>query len=435
MRPARTSARGISLIELMVALVVTAFVMVGVVATVSAQQRAYVGGQQTREMQQSIRVALLSIERNLRLAGYGMDPALALDFAWYGIMEPLPTNGCPAEMWPCGRDATRNADELVFYARNPAFRYPPDGSAALGKTWSLVSIAAGSATLQARNGETFRKGQILQAVCGSIPSYYLYFTLNETKTAPGDGPLTIALAAQNVNDPFRRQDLGYSGTNYQCFLTTARVFQIDRYRYHLRPYKQAATRYDPYLVLDTGTDTNGDNSVDDKDELFVADAIEQMQVGYVFQNPVLAPVGLDAGTAILFPPEVAGATTRGDLTAGAIATTVFPLAPPTRPERSVYSSSSWFGVSSADPNRLTNHQANLKSVRLLLLARAGEPMPASKTNLSLIGQSLFNFLGTATQPSWIAAGRAGGPDDKYLRVRLETTVPLENMSVRGMTAF
>ncbi len=65
-----TDQRGVSLIELMVAVALLALISIGVFEVWRGSQVAYLQGSELTELQQSARVAMEQIVRELRLAGY-----------------------------------------------------------------------------------------------------------------------------------------------------------------------------------------------------------------------------------------------------------------------------------------------------------------------------------------------------------------------------
>ena len=65
--------RGVTLIELLVALVITSFLMAGVYQVVVRQGRVYSAQEQVVDVQQSVRVAMDHMVRDIRMAGYGSD--------------------------------------------------------------------------------------------------------------------------------------------------------------------------------------------------------------------------------------------------------------------------------------------------------------------------------------------------------------------------
>lgn len=407
--------RGVTLMELLVALAVSAVVLVGVVAVGRAQQKAYYDGARVRAAQASARYALLYLEQKVAQAGYGMAPSLAFDFDRTG-------GPCPAEVASggvCLRDRTDDSDELVFYARNPGYWVPTDPAAAattepVGRAWRVTSLAGTTLKLNVRAGQSIRAGQVLQLVCAG-GAQYVYVTADTSTTAPtANASVDVTLKSEVTTDPFRRQGAATDA----CFNAgTARAFQIDRYRLHVRPVDAGGGLKDPYLVLDQGIDVAGTTAgVDAADEQLIAEGIESMQVAFVLAN------GTEVGTAAAvsfvrgFP---------GDATANQLTTLSFPGPAPAGTE-SIYSPTSWYRYylgPPADSQRLTNHQANIRAVRISVVARS--PMP---DQTALNSPPILRFNQTAV-PAWIHNG------DGYQRVVFETTIPLPNMLVQGMVYF
>jgi type IV pilus assembly protein PilW len=433
MRPPRTS-RGFTFIELVVAMAVSAIVLTAAIVAANSQQRAFHGGQRQRTAQGNARSALLYLEQTLPRAGWGMDPSLAFDFQFYT------TGPCPAEMTSCSPDKTADADELIFYARNPSYWVPPQIAGGgfpttpyKGRAWNLLDVTDSSVDLDVREGDEFLKGQILQVVCpGELR--YTYFTVSSTKQAGADGPLTIPLMAAVAGDPFKRQDLGTHAVGEDSPSKDCRTFQIDRHRFHIRPVALGGGAYDPYLVLDRGVDVNKDTVLDVKDEIIVAEGIEAFQVSYTFPSPALGRAGATAGTSITFGTAKADQTVD---TAGAIVKTKFtgPLnGTPKQDTQTIYAPSSFFSYRFSDPIRQTAHQANIRAVQVALVARSPEPDPSARANL--VVDSGFTLLNQSGAPSWVTgAPKLAASTDGYQRVRMDTTVSLPNMTVRSIPGF
>lgn len=428
-----SSQRGATLVELIIVIAVTLIVLAGAVVAANAQQRAYVNGQRLRGAQGSGRRALLALEQALPLAGDGIDPTLAFDFAgWYS------GGSCRTEMNGCPRDSVSSSDELVFYARDPKYwvsALPAEDPA--GNAWRVKRITSSAVTVYARAGDVFRRGQIFQAVCAQSSSY-VYFTSDQTVTVAADQELDITLKTVVTANPFQRQDLG-SGL---CFNPTvaagssptnpAHMFLVNRYRFHVVPVQVGTVvgtaKYDPLLLLDRGIDTNGDGAVNENDEELLAEGIESLQVAYGFYSSALAPAGVTAGTAITFATGVAGSS------ANTITRTTFtdPVAPATG---NAYSAASFFGYTFGPPaaaQRLTNAQGNVQYVRVAVLARSTE------TEIQAV-RSAAAFLPILNQnalPTWVSAyTTALGGHDGYERVVLQSTVTLPSMGNRAITYF
>ncbi len=421
--------RGFTLIELLVAVTVSAIVLAAVFGVVQGQQTAYYQGNLQRAAQSSARSALAFIEQRLALAGYGMDAPLAFDFTRYGIDAAYPAP-CPALAGGCPRDRVDGNDELVFYERNSRYWLPDQHTDdPRGNAWRVLSLAGNTIRVNARPGDLFAKGQVVQVVCNTA-SRYAYMTVaqnagpvagdpNATEPPPPPEVATdIALMPPVATDPFRRQD---SATD-ACFSDVGappRMFLIDRYRFHVRPV-QVGNGAQPYLVLDMGLDANGDGP-DEAEEVVVAEGIESFQVGYVMTNGLLgAPRGTIPGTTIAFTPGDTGATT-GD----AMTTLQYPG--PVAPGTSEYQATSWYGYTWGPPpatQRMTDHQANIRGVRIVIVGRGPDLDPAGQRL-----QQLLPILNENVLPAWVPANAP------YNRARLETTVLVRNMAARAMNDF
>jgi type IV pilus assembly protein PilW len=429
--------RGFTLIELLVALTVTAFVMVAVFAAVNSQQKSYFDGQMQRTAQGSARSALLYMEQRLRLAGYGVEPSFAFDFGTYA-------GPCPAENAGCPRDSTTNNDEVVFYSRNPSYWVPADPfQEPRGHAWRVRSISASEVRVNARQGDVFPKGQVLSAVCRG-GEYYAYMTVSQTIGPVGADTmdLPIPLEATSIANPLRRQDVAsntaaWGSNRTSCFSDgLARLFQVDRYRFHVRPVALGTgggrTLYAPYLVLDMGVDVNGDGVVDEQDEMLVSEGVEVLQIGYVLANPNLPGLGVAAP----FVATPAGAGGFGVTTSNTLTTSGFPGAAPATTDDSPYKSTSSYAYllgPPSDPQRLTNHQANIRQVRLAVVTRS--PSADTRSRTAVLLDSTFRLFDLVTVPAWISANADPGPEDGFQRMLSETRVVLPNMMARGLTYF
>jgi type IV pilus assembly protein PilW len=433
----RTS-RGVTLVELVIAMVVTAFAISGALLMSQAQQRLFSTGNKQRQAQQNARAAILFLEDKIRLAGFGMDPANAFDFAWYG---------CAAGPASCPRDSVAGPDELVFYARDPNYRLVTDPATEVttfhGRAWQATQVTPASIQILARKTETFLKGQILQLACGK-ELRFTHVTVQAKTTALGPGPLDIplepvfpgVLARDVPADPFRRQDAADRAnadfTKWNaCFTVQPRVFLIDRYRFYVRPVDMGGGRFDPYLVLDQGLDTNDDTQIDADDEIMVAEGIENFQVAYQFIDPNLPLAGDLPGTPISVP--AVGSTP------GSAFQTITPTNFPGPYDASVaypILNSSQFFASSMPPlpkPRQTNDQGNLRAVHVAVVARSPEPDPTTPSNLSYTpGSPLWIYNFNALPPFIADYLAAHSNEDHYLRAVMDTAVPVPNMAARGL---
>lgn len=430
-----SSPRGVTLVELLVAMTVTAIVIAGATVVVRSQQKAYLDGQKLRGAQGSARRALLALEQSLPSAGFGMDASLAIDLSgWYA-------NGpCPAVMAGCPKDSIENSDELVFFARDSRYWVPTKNTDdPVGNAWRISAVTTGAVSVNARAGDVFRNGQIFLAVCSGSSSY-AYFTASETVQVAAAGVSSITLAPVTTSNPFLRQDVAVASACFSAGVGAdpARLFLVNRYRFHVRPVITgtlgAATQYDPLLVLDQGVDTDLDGDVDANDEQLIAEGIESIQVSYVFNSDALAPAGTTAGSAITLAAGTAATAGTG---ANAVTTTLFPGTPPASPgpNDTIYTPSSFYPYTFGPPaaaERGTNHQANVQAIRVSVLARS----TSSDIQGATRADGFLPVLNQAGLPAWVTGyASALGGHDGYQRVVLDTTVGLPNMATRAMTYF
>lgn len=465
LRPGRS--RGVTLLELVVAMGVATMVIAGVVAAAITQQRTFHGTRRIREAQSSARAALLFLEDKVRIAGLGVDPALAFDFSFYTPGAAV----CPSEASPCARDGVDANDELVFYARNPNYWVPNDLTGSpVGHAWKIVSVGAQSVKIQAHADDAFLLGQVLVAVCPGA-RYYAYMTVGKTIPRADAGELTVALAPADAANPFRRQDLaagaasdpptyltpganGYASTPVppSCFQSgEARLFQIDRYRFHVRPVEVGTgpggkKRYDPYLVLDMGVDLDRNDTLDSRDEVVIAEGVEIMQVAYTMANPALpsVTVGTTPGKAIKLTPGLPGSTSTASQITTTPAQPTLPLsfagAPRLTQADNPYAVTSWYSYALYPPlpagsPRLTDHQANIRSVRVGLVVRSPTPTPGDGKRTGVPMDGTFRLFNLSKVPAWISDNADPSARDGYERVQVEASVLVPNMNSRGMTFF
>lgn len=426
---ART-ARGFTLIELLVALAITAVVLTAVVMAGNAQMTAYAVGARQRAAQAQGRGALLYLEEQVTRAGFGVEPAFAFDFDRYA-------GPCPADLAPCARDAVDNSDELVFYARDPHYWVPGDGNAAdpSGHAWMISATTTTSVTVKARAGDVFRRGQIVLEICRGAAAY-AFATVAKTVQVAAAGATEVPLLDAVEADPFNRPDLAVPpATGASCFASgAARLFLIDRYRFHVRP-EDVDGELVPYLVLDQGVDRNLDGEVTEDDELLVAEGVENLQVAYLMASAALPTPLVGAAAPIVLTPAPVGDVRTVPAAAGStnvaneITTAVFPGAAPAFGE-SVYLPSSYIGLAVGPPpaaQRLTDHQANIVGVRLALVTRS------TATDRKSVSDT-FRPLNMTADPAWVTKRQIGGRDG-YQRALYTSTVLAPNMTAGGLTYF
>ncbi|MCM2333104.1 MAG: PilW family protein [Anaeromyxobacteraceae bacterium] len=400
----RPSARGFTLVELLVATLVSAVIVAGALTLLVGQQRTFQGGAGDRAMQEAGRVALERLTTELRLAGYGMDPAMAFDFGAAAspmdraILEPgvgtVPFGGYACNDAVTCRDKTDGPDEIVLHFRDPDFgrplyTTPPSPKAPIPPTPDELTLAGPLNT-------PLLPGQILQVVCYSGDLFWAYVTVGKRVEATADETVTVPLEGAvggGTDFPYQNKFLENS-----CFSGEARAFKIIRSRYFIQSYADdgavvahgtAGAR--PYLMLDQGLlDENGEPLL-----TMVAPDVEDLQFTYLFP---LAPAGT----------QVRGATLDEQLKDGPAG---IDLAPTTIPPIPMYS------TPSKDVARTTSHPSNIRSVRVAVVVRR----PVADPNIS---EPILPAL---------ANRRALDREARRRRAVFQTTVAVPNMTSRAPT--
>ena len=130
--------KGITLIELLVALCITAILLAGVYKTFISQQHTFTVQDQVADLQQSVRLAINRMTRELRMAGFGRIGASDSNF-----FAPGPINGFNQVLNP-GGDAT-SLTVVEAYGQAVTTLMPNAGGnpPALGQGYILVNDASG----------------------------------------------------------------------------------------------------------------------------------------------------------------------------------------------------------------------------------------------------------------------------------------------------
>lgn len=397
--------RGFSLVELMVALVISMVVIAGALALLTSQQRSFRSSSSDRALQETARIALDHIATNLRLAGYGIDPSFAFDFGEQEVVpmaRAVPGTAVSKPAWRCAnpvacRDRTDGPDELVFLARDPGF----------GVT--LAQPAAADELVIAGPLRTpLRAGQILQVMCYGGEMYWAYVTVGANVDATDEAvevrvPLAPGAAAAFPLQNAALADPCFSavappGADANTIAGATKVFKVDRFRYFVRNYTEAGEVADwgapgsrPYLMLDQGL--SGPNGA--PIEMVVAPDVEDLQVAYVF------PRSADA-------LQLVGATVGAQITADGDGIDLAPgVGAPS------------YGDGPEAPPRLTQHPGNILAARVSVVVRSANPDAELLT-------ADARTIPAAGNRAEIADAPAG-----FRRILLETTVPTRNTDTRA----
>jgi len=383
-------ARGFTLIELIVAVLVSAIVVAAAVTLLAGTQRAFQGGVDDRAMQETARAAMDEITTSLSMAGYGLDPTFVFDFGQMNSFQYCTPPGQQSTVrfggYQCAnpvtcRDSITGPDEIVFYSRDPLFEH--DLAGAVGVNSLTLSGPIDPSLLQ--------QGQILQIMCYGTNDQWLwaYVEVQSVSNAnTASVQVTLQPSAGNPAD-FPTQQGAFFGQ--ACFASgTRRAYKIDRYRYYVaaidptgavQAWETAGTR--PYLMLDQGLPTSPQA---------IAPDVEDLQVAYAFpSDPTAGPVlqGATQGLALT------NSQTGIDLTS----------TPPT------------FTTPVLDPARTTYSPANIQAVRVALIVRRERSDP------NCVDQVCTQLPASLNRPA--VAGQAG-----YQRQVYDTTVYIPNMKAQ-----
>jgi type IV pilus assembly protein PilW len=391
----RHTPRGVTLIELVVALGVSAFTIFAATVLMMQQQRSYASTSSDRAQQEAGRMALRDISSHLRMAGYGVDPALAFDFGPTASVPRAnlvsPATQVQQSTHQCGapvtcRDSTAGSDEVVFLSRNPAF------------SRRATAVDTGSIRILGDLRRPLMAGQILLVSCTGGSRVRAYVTVAQTVSPPATpdpaNEVVIVLDAgqmAGILPVFPHENGQLDDT---CFDLTGvlapMVTQVDRYRYYVDWFDPqgngTAAQTEgarPYLMLDRGLPAVG--------AVPVAPDVEDLQLSYAYPPAV-------AGGAVTMVGASPGTNAAAE--AFPMTTGVVPPAMADAPDAA---------------SRTTRHPANIRAVRISVVVRS------SDHDLSLTGNT------DRTLPA--AGNRAafeGLPG--YHRSLFETTVVLRNAS-------
>jgi len=328
----RSGPRGFTLIEILISVAILSFVIAGVSMVLVKQTQASSVQAGQRDLEESGRRALLEIARAVRIAGYGIDPTAAFDFANFACTTPGTASSCNGS----GRDRTDAPDELVLAFRDPSFSRKVTVKAG-GGPYVLTLDNALSGILQA--------GRIVELLCdgGETAAYVAVAT---TKNA-GDTDLSVRVLAA-ADGAFPIVD-----PTDACF-ATATVMLVERVRY--------------YVANDTdGVPALWRDRARGAPELLFR-GIEDLQLGYDIGQPPAGSRFAAGGANAVAPP--------GCIDSGGNATWSFGACPGVAgsPDPTV-AAPDWRLDSYDSARRYTAHPANIRNVNIVLVARATRTSP------------------------------------------------------------
>lgn len=398
-----------TLAELLVSLAVVSVVLTIVVGFVINQKRALEGTELLRGTNETGKDVLLELERRVRNAGFGVDPRVAFDFAWFRCPDSERINGTGGR--PTCRDRRDAPDRLVFNTRSLYYRIDPNGvngcttvtGCPVGDAWRMTArnptASPPTFTVAAREGDVFRRGQVLLAAC---PSGYRWTmaTVDTAVSVGAAGDTVLTLHATDAAVPYFE-----NAFTHDCFDTGATVFLIERNAFRIETIESV-----PWLVLDRGIDLDGDGNdpwttIDPDDIVPIAPNVEDLQVAYV----------LERQPGVVAQDSNANFVTGDD--AGSSALVEEPNAAAPAPE---------YQTALDHATRRNLHPANIRAIRLSLVTRSerGDPTrPQGNTG---------DVLPLLENSSRVLTAAERG---RFRRMPFSSSVQLRNMPSRGMFVF
>jgi len=308
------SSQGFTLVELLIGVGVSLIAIAGAVTMLAAQKRSFQGSSADRALQETGRMALGAISQDLRVAGYGVEPAMVFDF---GQMTNVPMERAPqvpgrtvtyggdssgTTGFACGsavtcRDSVAGPDELAFQYRNPSFNH------LITAVPSATSIEIAGPLLR-----PIRAGQVLQAICFSGNMVWAYVRAAGEVAATADAKVLIPLQPGVALEYPHQNEALAPGTGDTCFANGtvnggAHLFEMERIRYFVQSYDAAgqvvawnSAGSRPYLMLDRGLRSADGTPLLD----VVSPDVEDLQVSYVFPLAAVEAqvAGSTAGTPV-----------------------------------------------------------------------------------------------------------------------------------------
>jgi type IV pilus assembly protein PilW len=377
----RTRApRGFTLSELLVGLVVTSIVMAATTAVFLGVQRSYQAETEAKLITENGRGALLFFERTLPLAGYGLDPRIAIDVTGtvardnQNVTTVSYTPNQPAMVGPNGGIVS---DELAFRYRDTSFL----------RTGRLNSGNT-QLTIDQPFGVQVPSGKLMMVLCRGGSDYAVVRT--QAAAAATASTVTVANAAA----PFVANSascLADSGA------TSPWVFMVHEHRVRIVNLNGR-----PWLVSFRNLDASvTDLSLDNFDP--IAPDVESFHVAFAMNR---ARPGL---ACCQTAPDTGGNTNW--IVGDASGETFF--AQPANVLRTTPEYRTGYEAS----DRFTRHPANIRAVHVALVMRSSRASPTGRRTAA--STSIFN------------GNVPAAPEDGFLRSLMHTAVRTPNLLSRS----
>lgn len=327
-------ARGFSLIEMLLSVALLSAVVAGISGLLIKQSQASVVQTAQRDLEGSGRLALQELGRAVRLAGYGIDPTAAFDFARFGCSTPDTPESCNGS----GRDRSDGPDELVVAWRDPSFSR---------RVTAIVGAGPWTLTLDASLSATVESGRILQLVCDRAQNVSYFAVESAAAPAVGGLPQQVSIRALAAADGF----FPSVAPTESCYASAA-VLLVERARYYVANDPSGV----PSLWRDRGRGA----------ELLFR-GIEDVQLSYEIGKPPAGSAYAAGGTSPAAAP--------GCLDGGVATWTFGACAGSTGTPSHSLPAPDWRNEIYDAADRYAGHPANIRRVSIAVVARATSASP------------------------------------------------------------
>jgi type IV pilus assembly protein PilW len=375
---------GFTLVEVLIAVAILAFVISGISAVLIKQSQASSTQSLQRDLEESARLAAMDLGKAVRLAGYGIAPTAAFDFDRYACATPGTANTCNGVTVGgfttyYQRDRTDGPDEMVLSYRDASFTMRPmQGFVGAGAGPYTVTLNVGD-----KINDTLKAGRVMQLLCAGADSVaYLKLT---SDAAVGATSLSL--------QPVAAADGYYPGAPpYPACLNVAGqawMMLVERARY----YVAADTDGVPTLWKERGKGF--------PERLYRG--VEDIQITYGMSTPPPGSPFAAGGATPAAPPVPCG--TNG-WTFGLCSPSIMPSETAAQPD--------WINDGYDTLNRYSAHPANIRIVNITVVARStqrsptgvGDAVPAIANRPARVADAYKRYVVTLSEQPLNLTGRA-----------------------------
>jgi prepilin-type N-terminal cleavage/methylation domain-containing protein len=291
------SRRGFTLLEMMVAIAIAAFVTAALYATFSVQSRQFVTQDLQMEMNQNLRFATDMVTRSVRMAGYGTGGYVS------GVLGPTnPGNSSESSLLPAiipwDANGANGTDAITIVYADPSL---------MMDTQNTIIEACSTTTITFRPSMLDNAEKLAQLSAGDLLICFDYADMRgmETYLWQISGAPDLAAGTVPVSDNTGLGDydaLCSGGENLTPVMTCSKgnvyTFYVDDQSDGIGPGSAAH----PTLMLDMDMDWPAD------DDVPLVDDIEDFQLEYCLENAALGTVDCSVATNWVTGAGVTAAT-------------------------------------------------------------------------------------------------------------------------------